>query len=142
VGPGGFRRPRSRAELLRLPLLLGAGGAAATVALHLRDPHQAGSWGQCPFLFVTGLPCPGCGGLRAVNDLTRGDVLGALSSNAAAVALVAVMGLAWVVWVVRRWRGKDVPWVRLSKPWAFAVVAVLAVFAVLRWTPWGVALRP
>ena len=50
------------------------GGAA--VLLHLRDPHEQGSYGFCPFLALTGHPCPGLRGLRAVNDLTHGDVVG------------------------------------------------------------------
>ncbi|WP_229053623.1 DUF2752 domain-containing protein [Aeromicrobium sp. Leaf350] len=140
--PGSPRAERSRAELVRVPLAIGAAGAAAIVALHFRDPHASGSWGFCPFLLVTGEPCPACGGLRAMNDLTRGDVAAALSSNAAAVVFVVVMGVAWVLWVVRRWQGQDVPWIRLSKPWAIAAAVCMAAFAILRYTPWGVGLRP
>ena len=47
---------------------------AATIALRLRDPHDSGSWGYCPWKLLTGLDCPGCGALRAVNDLTHGDL--------------------------------------------------------------------
>lgn len=139
---GSPRADRSRAALLRAPLLIGGAGAAALAALNLRDPHASGSWGMCPFLLLTGEPCPGCGGLRAMNDLTRGDVASALSSNAAAVAFVAVMGAAWVVWVVRRSRGQDVPWIRLTRPWFIVVAVSLLAFAVLRWTPWGHGLQP
>ena len=56
------------------PLLLAGGVLAASVLLHLRDPHRSGSWGYCPWLMLTGTYCPGCGGLRAVNDLAHGDV--------------------------------------------------------------------
>ena len=140
--PGPPRADRPRAALLRAPLLIGAAGAAALAALNLRDPHASGSWGFCPFLLLTGEPCPGCGGLRAMNDLTRGDVASALSSNAAAVAFVAVMGAAWVVWVVRRSRGQDVPWIRLTRPWFIVVAVSMLAFAVLRWTPWGHGLQP
>ena len=63
------------------PVATIAGLAAATISLHLRDPHASGSWGYCP-ISLLGLYCPGCGGLRAVNDLTHGDVIGAVSSNA------------------------------------------------------------
>ena len=62
------------------PVATIAGLAAATVALHVRDPHVSGSWGYCP-LSLLGIYCPGCGGLRAVNDLTHGDLAGAASSN-------------------------------------------------------------
>ncbi|MFI2707066.1 DUF2752 domain-containing protein, partial [Nocardioides sp. CER28] len=63
--------PLTRRERLRLPLLTVGGLGAATLALYLRDPHQRGSWGVCP-LSLAGIYCPGCGGLRAVNDLTHG----------------------------------------------------------------------
>ncbi len=128
---------------MRVPLLIGAAGIAATVALRFRDPHESGSWGYCPFLLLTGQPCPACGGLRAVNLLTNGDLVGALSSNAAAVIFVAVMGVAWIVWVARRWRGDaNAPWIRLSAPWAWGLGTVMVAFAIARWTPWGSWLAP
>jgi hypothetical protein len=132
-----------RAALVRDPALFGLGGAAAVAALHFRDPHVSGSWGYCPFLLLTGLPCPGCGGLRAVNDLTNGDVVGALSSNAFAVALVAVVSACWVVWLVRRACGNaSAQWLTLTMPTTTTLLVVMAVFGVFRWTPWGAWLRP
>jgi hypothetical protein len=122
--------------------MLGAGGVGALGLLHLRDPHESGSYGFCPFLLVTGQPCPGCGGLRAMNEFTHGDVLGALSSNAMAVVLLVVMGAAWLVWVYRRWRGEPAPLLALRSPVLWALVIGFGIFGVLRWTPWGVWLRP
>ena len=52
------------------PALTIGGLSLATLALHLRDPHSSGTWGYCPSALL-GFSCPGCGGLRAVNDLTR-----------------------------------------------------------------------
>lgn len=135
-------RQASRAELLRAPAVVGALGLGAAVLLHLRDPHDSGSYGYCPFLTVTGLPCPGCGGLRAVNDLSRGDLGAALSSNVLAVALVVFLAVAWVVWAARRSRGRDVPMVQLSTRAAWVVVPVIAAFGILRVTPWGSWLAP
>lgn len=132
-----------RAALVRDPALFGVAGAAAVTALHFHDPHVSGSWGYCPFLLLTGLPCPGCGGLRAVNDLTNGDLVGALSSNAFAVALVAVVSVCWVVWLVRRARGNaSAQWLTLTMPTTTTLLVVMAVFGVFRWTPWGAWLRP
>ncbi len=65
---------RSRWHRVKGPVLLAGGLLGASVLLHLRDPHRSGSWGACPWLLLTGTYCPGCGGLRAVNDLTDGDV--------------------------------------------------------------------
>ena len=123
-------------------MMFGAGGIGALGLLHLRDPHESGSYGFCPFLLVTGQPCPGCGGLRAMNELTHGDVVGALSSNAMAVVLLVVMSAAWLVWVYRRWRGEPSPLLALRSPVLWALVIGFGIFGVLRWTPWGVWLRP
>ena len=135
-------RGASRVELLRAPILTGAAGFGALGLLHVRDPHGSGSYGYCPFLLVTGHPCPGCGGLRAMNNLTHGDLVGALSSNAMAVVLLVVMAVAGVVWTYRRWRGEPAPLLELKSPVLWALVAGFAVFGVLRWTPWGEWLRP
>lgn len=127
---------------LRAPALVGAAGLGAAVLLHFHDPHDSGSYGYCPFLQLTGKPCPGCGGLRAVNNLSRGDVVGAISSNVLAVALVAVLAVAWVLWVARRLRGKVDPMMVLNLKAGYAMIGVLVVFGILRNTPWGSWLAP
>lgn len=133
---------RSRAQLLRGPLALGVAGVAVVGALHLRDPHSSGSWGYCPFLALTGLPCPGCGGLRAVNDLTNGDVVGAMSSNLVAVLLLGSAVVVWGVWTVRRARGQAAPLLNLSLRGGLVLLAAFLVFGAFRWTPWGAWLAP
>ena len=89
-----------------LPPMLAVGGiAAATVALHLRDPHEQGTWGICPTNALFGIECPGCGGLRAVNDLTNLQVLDAASSNLLFVASLPVIVYVFGRWAWGRWRG-------------------------------------
>lgn len=123
-------------------MLVGASGIGALGLLHVRDPHASGSYGFCPFLLLTGQPCPGCGGLRAMNNLTDGDVAGALSSNAMAVVLLVVMGAAWVAWFYQRWRGRPVPLLAVTSPVLWVLVAAFVVFGVFRLTPWGMWFRP
>ena len=108
----------------------------ASLALHLRDPHQQGSWGFCPWLLLTGTYCPGCGGLRAVNDLTHGRVLDAASSTLLLLGAVPVAVVLWVDTVRQRWRGVRRPWppARVSAAWAVAVACLLG-FWVLRNLP-------
>jgi hypothetical protein len=127
---------------LRAPALVGVAGLGAAALLHFHDPHDSGSYGYCPFLQITGKPCPGCGGLRAVNDLTRGDLVGAISSNILAVALVAVLAVAWVLWLSRRLRGKVDRMIVLNVNAGYAAIGVLVVFGILRNTPWGSWLAP
>ena len=80
------------------PVLTIGGLTAATVALHLRDPHVSHSWGVCPLYALTGIYCPGCGGLRGVNDLTDGHLGAAASSN-----LLLVVAIPFAVLVIARW---------------------------------------
>lgn len=128
---------------LRAPLAVGVLGLAAATLLRARDPHASGSYGFCPFLSLTGQPCPGCGGLRAVNDLSRGDVVAALGGNALAVVLVVGLTISWLVWTVRRARGRgDAAMVTFSARAAVVVLPLVAVFGVLRMTPWGSWLAP
>ena len=125
------------------PLLLAGGLLLASVALHLRDPHESGSWGFCPWYLTTGTYCPGCGGLRAVNDLTRGDLAAAASSNLVLVGSLPVVALLWLRALRQRWQGVRRP---LPQPVtgvvAAAAVALVVVFAVVRNLPFGAALAP
>jgi hypothetical protein len=127
---------------LRAPALSGALGVSCAALLAVRDPHDSGSYGFCPFLSLTGLPCPGCGGLRAVNDLTRGDLVAALSSNALAVVLVLGAVGAWIVWTARRATGRPDLRVSVGVRTLVLVVAAVAVFGVLRTTAAGSWLAP
>ena len=61
--------------------------------------------GSAPGSPLTGTYCPGCGGLRAVNDLTHGDVVAAASSNLLLVGSLPVLALWWTRRTVDGWRG-------------------------------------
>ena len=116
--------------------------ALATVALHLRDPHGSGTWGYCPSALL-GFYCPGCGGLRAVNDLTNGDLGGALSSNLLVTLLIPVAALLLALWALDRWRGQTrrIPWARLQ-PVVVTLVTLMVAFTVVRNLPLGAWLAP
>jgi hypothetical protein len=118
-------------------------GGAATVALHLRDPHASGSWGYCPTYALFGIYCPACGCLRAVNDLTNGDVPAAIHSNALFIGLVPFFLAMLATWVVRSWRG-DPPLLtpRQQQRVVWAISAVAVVFAVIRNLPFAQVLTP
>lgn len=95
----------SRRERITAPVLVAGAVLAASVVLHLRDPHQSGSYLFCPWLLLTGTYCPGCGGLRAVNDLTNGDIAAAASSNVLFVGSIPLLLVMWGRWFTDRWRG-------------------------------------
>ncbi len=133
---------QTRSRLLRDPVGVGVIGVAAAAVLHVRDPSVDGAYGSCPFLELTGRPCPGCGGLRAVSALTHGDLGGALGSNLLAVGLVAALIVAWMVWVVRRARGIDARMLVMSDRALVLVLVAALAFGVARNTPWGAGFAP
>ena len=125
------------------PAAVGVAGATAVAALAVRDPHVPGSWGTCVFYDGTGLWCPGCGGLRAVNDLTHLDVAGALSSNAVAVVLVVLLAAWWGTWAWAALTRRTLPWERWVTPArVYAGLAVVLAFSVLRNLPGLESLGP
>jgi hypothetical protein len=132
----------SRWERMKAPTYLIGGLGLVTVALHLRDPHDGGSWGYCPSAAM-GIWCPGCGGLRAVNDLTRGDVGAAASSNLLFIVALPVILIGLVVWTVGRWRGHSYsPPMSAIRSVAYVSLTLLAAFTVLRNLPMGSWLAP
>jgi hypothetical protein len=139
VGPAPVR---SRRERMSAPAWTIGSLAVATLALHLRDPHQHASWGLCPSAAM-GIWCPGCGGLRAVNDLTNGHPLQAASSNLAFMVALPFVLVGLTVWTLDRWRGTShqVPPKVARATWTVSLV-LLAVFTVLRNLPQGSWLAP
>ncbi|MFI5961733.1 DUF2752 domain-containing protein [Streptomyces asoensis] len=126
-------------------LAVPAGILAAVVAAFAYvgsvDPNEPGHYPVCPLLRLTGLYCPGCGGLRSAHAFVHGDLVTALHDNAPAVAAYLGFAVLWTVWVVRAVRGRPV---RLEpgavRLWALG--AFLLVFTVVRNLPFGDRLHP
>jgi hypothetical protein len=45
------------------------------------EPGKTGIFPRCPFRFLTGLTCPGCGGTRALHQLLHGHIETAFMLN-------------------------------------------------------------
>jgi hypothetical protein len=85
-------RPTDRPPLGLVFAACGAVTGAAVLLLHLdRLPFAL-----CTFKQITGLPCPSCGGTRALGRLAALDLQGAFAMNPLAVALAAVV-LLWAL---------------------------------------------
>ena len=127
---------------LRAPAVVAVAAATLAAALVLRDPHTSGSWGRCPFLLLTGVPCPACGGMRAANDLLHGRLAEAASSNLYAVATAGLAAVAFAAWTVAAATGREVPLQRHLPRLLVAWFVGLVVFGLVRLLPGLSALRP
>jgi hypothetical protein len=102
--------------------------------IYFVDPAQPGHYPTCPFKWVTGLDCPGCGSMRALHQILHGHPLAAANYNVLFVAFAPFLVLVWVVGVLKV---LGVP-VRVPQPpraLALALPVVVAVFWVVRNTP-------
>ena len=105
------------------------------------DPHTAGRYPTCPWHAMTGTWCPGCGGLRAVHDLTHGHLITAMHENVLVVLLAPSLVLWWAVARLRRAGERREPFV-LSARGTLLIAGLLVVFAIVRNLPVGAALAP
>ncbi len=109
---------------------------AADVALDPQHTHVP----LCPFHSLTGMQCPFCGSLRAVDNLVRGHLVTAVHDNLLLVAALPVLVLVWLDWVGRRRAGRPARrWPRAATVW---LVVLLVGYAVVRNLPPMAALRP
>jgi hypothetical protein len=133
----GWRRTLTGQGRFATAAVLGLG--IALVALV--DPHTGGRYPTCPFHAVTGLWCPGCGGLRAVHDLTHGHLTLALHENVLVVLLGPSLAVWWLIARLRRSDDRRVT-LLLSARGTLAVAVLLAVFTLVRYLPVGTGLAP
>lgn len=106
----------------RTPIVLGIVAVLAWGAmLYSFDPEGGAPYLPCPFRWITGWLCPGCGSQRALHDLLHGRIGEAFGHNA---ALVGAMPLLAIQWALGRWRGSS-PGTdnRVVYGWAIALVA-------------------
>ncbi|MFL5993056.1 MAG: DUF2752 domain-containing protein [Streptomyces sp.] len=137
------------ADTQRAPRLSGLavpGGILAAVAgafayVGTVDPNQPGHYPVCPLYRITGLYCPGCGGLRSAHAFIHGDFLAALQDNAMAVVGYLGFAVLWTVWVVRAARGRPLR-LALGPAHLWTLGTLLLVFTVVRNLPLGGWLHP
>lgn len=109
--------------------------AAGLSAVYLVDPRVAGNYPPCPFLYLTGCYCPGCGTLRALHRLLHADLRGALGYNALTVAVLPLLAVGVGDRAVRLWGRSLLPVSAISPPVAWGILVVIVAFWALRNVP-------
>ncbi|WP_435858502.1 DUF2752 domain-containing protein [Streptomyces milbemycinicus] len=128
-----------------------AGALAAVLAafafVGLVDPNEPGHYPACPLLRLTGVYCPGCGGLRSAYAIAHGEPFTALGANALAVFGYLGFAVVWLRWFVVCVRGRPAvgvaaPVVPLRAAHGWVICAVVLGFTVIRNLPFGSFLTP
>ncbi|MEV0114698.1 DUF2752 domain-containing protein [Streptomyces sp. NPDC050844] len=139
----GSTAPAAGLVLRRLAVPVGVLGSvvAAFAYVGTVDPNEPGHYPPCPLLRLTGIFCPGCGGLRSAHAVIHGDLAAALGANALAVAGYVVFAVVWTLWAVRAVRGRPLR-IALGTAQLYGVGALIAVFTLVRNLPFGAWLHP
>jgi len=103
--------------------------------LYFVDPNVASNtYPQCPLKALTGIDCPGCGGLRATHSLVHGDLRGAIDHNIIAVVLVPMMAYMLLRWTLGQF-GKELPAIPWPRWTSWALPLGLVLFTIVRNIP-------
>ena len=109
----------------------------AGVVLFFFPPEQHAFYPRCMFHVVTGLDCPGCGGLRAAHRLLHGEWAAAFAFNPLLVALAPVLGWFTLDWGLRATTGRALPNPFRHRAWIWVLLGVILAFSIARNLPWG-----
>lgn len=113
-----------------------AATAAGCAYVGILDPNTTTILPPCPFRSLTGFDCPGCGLTRALHATLRGDLVGSLDHNVFLLVFVAVAMVWFTIRTVRARMGHEPRPLRISRPWAFAIMGLVAAFWFARNLPW------
>lgn len=136
------RRGTDRLRSVLAPLGVAAATGAVFAVVGVIDPNEPGHYPTCPFLWATGLYCPGCGTMRTIHALAHLDPVTALGLNPLALAMVPFLLFWWGRWLVNAWRGRPRRTTLAHPAYLWAFLALVLVYWVVRNLPFGAFLAP
>lgn len=104
--------------------------------LYFMDPSKKGLYPPCPFYYITGYYCAGCGTLRALHSLLHGKILLAFSYN-----VLSVMSIPLVIYLLLcnlniTIKGKRLQRHLFSKKFYIAFIFIIFLFWIIRNIPY------
>jgi uncharacterized protein DUF2752 len=120
-----------RSTVLAFWSLLIAGAAY----LFVFEPGKSGFFPPCPFRFLTGFQCPGCGSTRALHQILHGHFEAAFMLNPLLMVGIPFMLFAFLRYSVIVMRGGVPRPNALPAPYIYALFVVIVSFWVFRNTP-------
>ncbi len=105
---------------------------------YINDPaiSQEGTvFAVCPFHYITGLHCPGCGSQRAIHDLLHVKILEAIKHNAMLVLVLFILGNKVYAWISKKYL-PNYYYDLNGKSWfTYTIVGLVLTFWILRNIP-------
>jgi hypothetical protein len=87
----------------------------------------------CPFKAITGFPCPGCGGIRAVQHIFHGEHLKALYTNPLSCILFCFCGILPIWSFYDCYTNKRTLLNFLRKPWPKKIIIIVLLIILANW---------
>jgi hypothetical protein len=117
--------------LTPLVILLLLGGIWATLYFLPMDKF---SYPPCPFHYLTGWYCAGCGSLRGITCLAHGDIAGAFSKNPLMVICVPFIGY-WLLAISVKSLGRKMPLPFIPAFWIWLLLGAIIAYWIIRNIP-------
>jgi hypothetical protein len=120
-----------RSTVVAIWLLFIAGAAY----LFIFEPGKSGFFPACPFRFLTGFTCPGCGSARALHHILHGHFDTAFTFNPLLLLAIPFLLFALIRYSVIVMRGGVPRPNALPAPYIYAMFVIILSFWIFRNTP-------
>ena len=108
---------------------------AGAAYLFFLEPGKSGFFPGCPFRFITGFTCPGCGTTRALHQILHGHIYTAFTLNPLLLIALPFLLIALLRYSVIVMRGGIPRGNALPAPYIYAIFFVILSFWIFRNTP-------
>lgn len=111
-------------------------GVFIAILLYFYDPADSGIFPPCPINYLTGLYCPGCGSLRALHRILRGNFIEALDLNPLMAVMLPFVALLFISQLVLVLTGRKTFFpVHFNKWFYYVLLSVIIAFTIARNIP-------
>ena len=117
------------------PLTVGLGLMLCVAVMFAFNPANLFPSTLCPFHALTGFHCPGCGVLRALHQLLRGNVLAALGLNPLIGLSLPIATYGWLSQASNHLTKRPLPKVHIPAYCVWTLAGIVIAFWVLRNIP-------